>query len=133
MIRQSKTLYSLLTVLLMSILMTGCSLSHSKNTLYFNRQQAIIMEPTVLVAGIVAGQPILEKHANGTRAMVTLSNTHHDPVALYYRFYWYNEQGLEVSQVSHVNEVMILGDDDAKISVDVPDKTISYVRVYLFI
>ena len=61
-----------------------------------------------------------------------LSNTQSYPVSIRYRFYWYNEQGLEVSPAGHVNDVTILGDGDTEISADVPDKTISYVRVYLF-
>lgn len=132
MIRQSKAIYSLLIAMCMTTLLSGCLSSHSDNKLYFNRQQAIIMEPSVLAVGIVAGQPILEHHTNGTRATVMLSNTQSYPVSIHYRFYWYNEQGLEVSPAGHVNDVTILGDGDTEISADVPDKTISYVRVYLF-
>ena len=132
MIRQSKAIYSLLIAMCMTTLLSGCLSSHSDNKLYFNRQQAIIMEPSVLAVGIVAGQPILEHHTNGTRATVMLSNTQSYLVSIRYRFYWYNEQGLEVSPAGHVNDVTILGDGDTEISADVPDKTISYVRVYLF-
>lgn len=132
MIRQGKTLFSLLVVLLMTMLMTGCLSSNPDNKLYFNRQQAIVMEPSVLSAGIVAGRPAIELHDNGTRATVMLSNTQSYPVSIRYRFYWYNEQGLEISPAGRVNDVTILGDGDTEISADVPDKTISYVRVYLF-
>ncbi len=132
MIRQGKAIYALLITVCMTALLSGCLSSHSDNKLYFNRQQAIIMEPSVLVVGIVAGQPTLEHNTNGTRATVMLSNTQSSPVSIRYRFYWYNEQGLEVSPAGHVNDVAILGDGDTEISADVPDKTISYVRVYLF-
>lgn len=132
MIRQGKAICSLLIAVFMTTLLSGCLSSHSDNKLYFNRQQAIIMEPSVLVVGVVAGQPTIEHQANGTKATVMLSNTQSYPVSIRYRFYWYNEQGLEVSPAGNVNDVTILGDGDTEISGDIPDKTISYVRVYLF-
>ena len=133
MIRQGKSLFSLLIILFMTMLMTGCLSSNADNKLYFNRQQAVVMEPSVLAAGIVAGRPAITQHVDGTRAIVMLSNTQSYPVSIRYRFYWYNEQGLEVSPAGRVNDVTILGDGDTEISADMPDKTISYVRVYLFI
>ncbi|OAT22536.1 YcfL family protein [Proteus myxofaciens] len=133
MIRQGNTLFLLLIVLFMSILMTGCLSSHSGNKLYFNREQAIVMEPSVLAAGVVAGKPQLERYTKGTQATVTLSNTQSYPVSIRYRFYWYNEQGLEISPAGRVNDVLVPGDGDTKISADIPNQTISYVRVYLFI
>lgn len=133
MIRQSNTLFLLLIVLFMSMLMTGCLSSHSGNKLYFNREQAIVMEPSVLAAGVVAGKPQLERYIDGTKATVTLSNTQSYPVSIRYRFYWYNEQGLEISPAGRVNDVLVPGDGDTEISADIPNQTISYVRVYLFI
>lgn len=132
MIKQAKRVYSLLIVLLMTTLLAGCFSSHSDNKLYFNRQQSIVMEPSVLAVGIVAGKPLLTRNEQGSRATVMLSNTRSYPVSIRYRFYWYNEQGLEISPAGRVNDVMILGDGDTEISADIPNKTVSYVRVYLF-
>lgn len=67
MIKQAKRVYSLLIVLLMTTLLAGCFASHSDNKLYFNRQQSIVMEPSVLAVGIVAGKPLLTRYEQESR------------------------------------------------------------------
>ncbi|XBS71210.1 DUF1425 domain-containing protein [Acerihabitans sp. KWT182] len=82
---------SLLTCLLLA---ASCSSSHK--TLMINSRQSLVMDPSVLTAGITAGSPSIDEVQGQQRAAADLHNDQAHSVTVHYRFYWYDRQGLDI-------------------------------------
>lgn len=67
--------------------------------LIINNQQSLVMDPSVLSAGITAEPPSLTTDRGWLRAYSLLSNDRPAQVTVHYRFYWYDAQGLYVTTV----------------------------------
>lgn len=80
-------------VLLAAILLAGCS---AKPAIPVSDEQTLVMEPTVLAAGISAEKPELSRSEIQSSASSTLYNERNVPVTVNYRFYWYDARGLEM-------------------------------------
>jgi uncharacterized protein YcfL len=59
-------------------------------------EQTLVMESSVLAAGITAQQPALTVSEIQSSASSALFNERHEPVTVHYRFFWYDVRGLEM-------------------------------------
>lgn len=117
-----------LILLLAVALMVGCS---SRPAIPVNEEQSLVMESSVLAAGISAEEPDISSVNGATVSQSRLYNERVVPVTINYRFYWYDVKGLEVHPLEQTRSVTI----PAKTSVTV-SSTASYpdarkVRLYL--
>ena len=80
-------------LLLAAMLMVGCS---SRPAIPVANDQTLVMESTVLAAGITAEEPSLNTQDIQPSASTRLFNERAQPVTINYRFYWYDARGLEM-------------------------------------
>lgn len=84
------TILSLLTAFL-----SGC-VWNKKTGLSFNEQQRVVMEPSVLAAGVIVEKPVINVGSITATTTINMSNIEKTPVTVLYRIFWYDEQGLRV-------------------------------------
>lgn len=82
-----------LGLLLCSTLLAGC---HSRPEIAVNEEQTLVMESSLLAAGISAEKPELTSSDIQATASAKLFNERRKPVSVHYRFYWYDARGLEM-------------------------------------
>ena len=58
--------------------------------------QPLVMEADVLSAGITTDGPTLSSESGQQKASVILYNDRDVPVTLHYRYFWYDDKGLEI-------------------------------------
>ena len=75
------------------LLLAGCR-SHPE--IPVSDEQSLVMESTVLAAGITAEPPELTTSDTQASASSRLYNERQEPVTVHYRFYWYDARGLEM-------------------------------------
>ncbi|AYL61188.1 YcfL family protein [Citrobacter youngae] len=75
------------------LLLAGCR-SHPE--IPVSDEQSLVMESTVLAAGITAEPPELTTSDIQVSASSRLYNERQEPVTVHYRFYWYDARGLEM-------------------------------------
>ena len=75
------------------LLLAGCR-SHPE--IPVSDEQSLVMESTILAAGITAEQPTLTTSDIQASASSRLYNERQEPVTVHYRFYWYDARGLEM-------------------------------------
>ncbi len=76
------------------LLLVGCR-SHPE--IPVNDEQSLVMESSLLAAGISAEKPCLfQRPSIQPSASSTLYNERQEPVTVHYRFYWYDARGLEM-------------------------------------
>lgn len=80
-------------VSLVLLLLVGCR-SHPE--IPVNDEQSLVMESSLLAAGISAEKPVLSTSDIQPSASSTLYNERQEPVTVHYRFYWYDARGLEM-------------------------------------
>lgn len=83
-------LRTLLGACLAAGLLAGCS-SHPE--IPVSDQQALVMESSVLAAGISASEPVVVATEIQATASSTLYNERQQPVTVHYRFFWYDARG----------------------------------------
>ncbi|RLR17794.1 DUF1425 domain-containing protein, partial [Sodalis-like symbiont of Bactericera trigonica] len=90
-------------------LLAGCSGGSGDLTLIINNQQSLVMDLSVLSAGITAAPPSLTTDRGRLSAYSLLSNDHPAPVTVHYRyrFYWYDAQGLDVIPFATTRTLMV--------------------------
>lgn len=86
-----KGCYGLVSLAL--LLLVGCR-SHPE--IPVNDEQSLVMESSLLAAGISAEKPVLSTSDIQPSASSTLYNERQEPVTVHYRFYWYDARGLEM-------------------------------------
>lgn len=69
------------------LLLAGCR-SHPE--IPVSDEQSLVMESTLLAAGITAQEPTLTTSDIQPSASSTLYNERQEPVTVHYRFYWYD-------------------------------------------
>ena len=67
----------------------------------------LVMESSVLAAGITAEKPSLTISEIQSSASSTLYNERQEPVTVHYRFYWYDVRGLEMHPLEAPRSVTI--------------------------
>ena len=69
--------------------------------------QSLVMESTILAAGITAEQPTLTTSDIQASASSRLYNERQEPVTVHYRFYWYDARGLEMHPLEAPRSVTV--------------------------
>jgi len=90
--------------LVITMLLAGCS---SKPSIPVNDDQTLVMESSVLAAGITADQPSLTVSETNPSASSSLFNERDAPVTVHYRFFWYDARGLEMHPLEAPRSVTI--------------------------
>lgn len=86
------------------LLLAGCR-SHPE--IPVSEEQSLVMESTILAAGITAEQPVLTTSEIQPSASSRLYNERQEPVTVHYRFYWYDARGLEMHPLEAPRSVTI--------------------------
>ena len=86
------------------LLLAGCR-THPE--IPVSDEQSLVMESTILAAGITAEQPTLTTSDIQASASSRLYNERQEPVTVHYRFYWYDARGLEMHPLESPRSVTI--------------------------
>ena len=86
------------------LLLAGCR-THPE--IPVSDEQSLVMESTILAAGITAEQPTLTTSDIQASASSQLYNERQEPVTVHYRFYWYDARGLEMHPLEAPRSVTI--------------------------
>ncbi|MEI2264992.1 YcfL family protein [Erwinia sp. CGal63] len=95
--------------------------------------QSLVMESSVLSAGILTDEPTMSVHEGQQRASSRLYNQQEKPVTLHYRFYWYDEKGLEILPFEAPRRVTVAPHSSVDISSQTGNLTANKVRLYLYL
>ncbi|HFT8655689.1 TPA: YcfL family protein [Enterobacter cloacae] len=93
-----------IAALAMTLVMVGCC---TRPAIPVSDEQTLVMESSVLAAGITAEQPTLTISEIKSSASSTLFNERHEPVTVHYRFFWYDVRGLEMHPLEAPRSVTI--------------------------
>lgn len=86
------------------LLLTGCR-SHPE--IPVSDAQSLVMESTVLAAGVTAEPPELTASDIQPSASSRVYNERQEPITVHYRFYWYDARGLEMHPLESPRSVTI--------------------------
>ncbi|EDU1767636.1 YcfL family protein [Salmonella enterica subsp. enterica serovar Bredeney] len=86
------------------LLLTGCR-SHPE--IPVSNAQSLVMESTVLAAGVTAEPPELTASDIQPSASSRVYNERQEPITVHYRFYWYDARGLEMHPLEAPRSVTI--------------------------
>ncbi|EPE8142328.1 YcfL family protein [Salmonella enterica subsp. enterica serovar Dublin] len=86
------------------LLLTGCR-SHPE--IPVSDAQSLVMESTVLAAGVTAEPPELTASDIQPSASSRVYNERQEPITVHYRFYWYDARGLEMHPLEAPRSVII--------------------------
>ncbi|MDA8499605.1 MULTISPECIES: YcfL family protein [Citrobacter] len=86
------------------LLLAGCR-SHPE--IPVSDEQSLVMESTILAAGITAEPPELTTSDIQASASSRLYNERQEPVTVHYRFYWYDARGLEMHPLEAPRSITI--------------------------
>ncbi|EEN4748384.1 DUF1425 domain-containing protein [Salmonella enterica subsp. enterica serovar Haifa] len=86
------------------LLLTGCR-SHPE--IPVSDAQSLVMESTVLAAGVTAEPPELTASDILPSASSRVYNERQEPITVHYRFYWYDARGLEMHPLEAPRSVTI--------------------------
>ncbi|ENN4441199.1 YcfL family protein [Salmonella enterica subsp. enterica serovar Typhimurium] len=86
------------------LLLTGCR-SHPE--IQVSDAQSLVMESTVLAAGVTAEPPELTASDIQPSASSRVYNERQEPITVHYRFYWYDARGLEMHPLEAPRSVTI--------------------------
>ncbi|EHU9366411.1 YcfL family protein [Salmonella enterica] len=86
------------------LLLTGCR-SHPE--IPVSDAQSLVMESTVLAAGVTAEPPELTASDIQPSASSRVYNERQEPITVHYRFYWYDARGLEMQPLEAPRSVTI--------------------------
>lgn len=93
-----------IAVLALTILIAGCS---SRPAIPVSDEQTLVMESSVLAAGITAETPSLTISDIQPSASSRLYNERNEPITVHYRFYWYDVRGLEMHPLEAPRNVTV--------------------------
>ncbi|EHH2812198.1 YcfL family protein [Salmonella enterica] len=86
------------------LLLTGCR-SHPE--IPVSDAQSLVMESTVLAAGVTAEPPELTASDIQPSASSRVYNERQEPITVHYRFYWYDARGLDMHPLEAPRSVTI--------------------------
>ncbi|ENG0396798.1 YcfL family protein [Salmonella enterica] len=86
------------------LLLTDCR-SHPE--IPVSDAQSLVMESTVLAAGVTAEPPELTASDIQPSASSRVYNERQEPITVHYRFYWYDARGLEMHPLEAPRSVTI--------------------------
>ncbi|CAI0894062.1 Predicted periplasmic lipoprotein [Serratia liquefaciens] len=128
--RYSKSLRCLMALALPAVILMGCS---SPKGIAVNDRQTVVMDSPVLTAGILADNPSISDASGRVIATSELSNSQSTPVTVHYRFYWYDDQGLDIRPFEAPRTITIAPNSDATIYSLNGNLDAKRVRLYLFL
>ncbi|MCR1567854.1 MULTISPECIES: YcfL family protein [Mixta] len=111
------------------MLLTACS----SDKAMIDTSQSLIMESSVLSAGILTSKPTISEQSGQQRAASVLENQQSKPVTVHYRFYWYDDKGLEIQPFETPRTVVVLPNQRLEISSQIGNLMASKVRLYLYL
>jgi uncharacterized protein YcfL len=117
-----------LLLLLAVVLMAGCG---SRPAIPVNEDQALVMESSVLAAGISAEKPNISSIDGATVSQSELYNEQAVPVVINYRFFWYDAKGLEIHPLEKTRSVTIPAKSGLTVSSTASYPDARKVRLYL--
>lgn len=117
-----------LLLLLTVVLMVGCS---SKPAIPVNDGQSLVMEASVLAAGISAEKPDISNDNGATVSRSELYNEQSKPVVITYRFYWYDVKGLEIHPLEQPRTITLPAKSSVSVSSIASYPDARKVRLYL--
>ncbi|TNV21992.1 DUF1425 domain-containing protein [Buttiauxella sp. B2] len=117
-----------LLMLLATILMVGCS---TKPAIPVNDGQSLVMEASVLAAGISAEKPDISSNNGATVSRSELYNEQSKPVIISYRFYWYDAKGLEIHPLEQSRTITLPARSSVTVSSIASYPDARKVRLYL--
>ncbi|KGT95939.1 membrane protein [Erwinia typographi] len=110
-------------------LLSGCSSDRTT----INTSQSLVMESSVLSSGITTDEPVMSEHEGQQRASAVLFNQQVSPVTVHYRFYWYDDKGLEITPFERPRTANVAANSKVEISSQTGNLTASKVRLYLYL
>lgn len=117
-------------VLFIATFLAGCS---SRPEIPVSEKQTLVMEASILAAGVIAEKPELSRSSGKPIATSTLYNEKDVPVTLNYQFYWYEESGLELHPLDKSATVIIPAQSRVVLNAASPFLGASQVRLYLWL
>lgn len=111
------------------VLLSGCSSDRTT----IDTSQGLVMESSVLSAGIITDKPTLSVHEGQQRGSALLYNQREKPVTVHYRFYWYDDKGLEILPFEAPRTVTVPAQSGIEILSQTGNLTASKVRLYLYL
>lgn len=120
---------SWLTCLPILLCLTACS---SEKPM-INTSQSLVMESSVLSAGIITDEPTLDENDGLKRATSVLYNQRETPVVVHYRYYWYDDKGLEITPQEPAQTVTVPAQGSIVATSQLGNLTASKVRLYLYL
>ncbi|WP_220265912.1 YcfL family protein [Enterobacter sp. Colony194] len=112
------------------MVLAGCS---SRPEIPVSDRQTLVMETSVMAAGVIAEKPELSSQSGKLFATSTLYNEKDVPVTLNYQFYWYEESGLELHPLDKSATVIIPAHSRTVLNAASPFLGASQVRLYLWL
>lgn len=112
------------------LLLAGCR-THPE--IPVSDEQSLVMESTILAAGITAEQPTLTTSDIQASASSRLYNERQEPVTVHYRFYWYDARGLEMHPLEAPRSVTIQAHSSVTLYGSANFLGAHKVRLYLYL
>ena len=119
-----------IAVLALAIVLAGCS---SRPAIPVSDEQTLVMESSVLAAGITAESPSLTLSEIQPSASSTLYNERHEPVTIHYRFFWYDVRGLEMHPLEAPRTAVIPANSSVTLYGSANYLGAHKVRLYLYL
>ncbi|MCW8110030.1 YcfL family protein [Yersinia intermedia] len=122
----------LLPVMVLACIATllGCS---SPKGIAVNKQQTVVMDSSVLAAGILASQPAVSLSSGNNVARSVITNSQNKPIRINYRFYWYDAQGLDVPPLEAPRVMVIAPGGDVTVQSVNNNFNARSARLHLFL
>ncbi|EBW5580303.1 DUF1425 domain-containing protein [Salmonella enterica subsp. enterica serovar Teddington] len=112
------------------LLLTGCR-SHPE--IPVSDAQSLVMESTVLAAGVTAEPPELTASDIQPSASSRVYNERQEPITVHYRFYWYDARGLEMHPLEAPRSVTIPASSSVTLFGSANYLGAHKVRLYLYL
>lgn len=109
--------------------LAGCSSDKPK----IDTSQSLVMESSVLSAGIITDEPVVDEEDGQQRARSVLYNQREAPVVIHYRYYWYDDKGLEITPREPAQRVTVPAHGSIVAASQMGNLTASKVRLYLYL
>lgn len=109
--------------------LAGCS----SDKPMIDTSQSLVMESAVLSAGIITDDPKLDEEDGQKRASSVLYNQRETPVIVHYRYYWYDEKGLEITPQEPAQTVTVPPLSSLAVTSQLGNLTASKVRLYIYL
>lgn len=119
-----------LPVLVIASVLAACS---TPKVLTINERQTLVLDAPLLSAGVTAGNPSLDADNGKRRASSIVSNNSNHSVTVQYRFYWYDDNGLDILPYDDVQVLELQPQTEMRIFSTRSNPDVRQVRLHLFL